>query len=150
VLVTGVLDCCADLETAGLCGQYVVHGDRHAQANGGHRRVDDGYGAVAAGGADDGFSVAAVFEDLDGCRAQGPNEADDRDALMELEVVEPYLYPEQGPNMGQAFARALSGMLYGQAVLLALRRFRNALRKPISLQQLKRKGAAAAIVGEPG
>ena len=27
--------------------------------------------------------------------------------LMELELIEPYLYPEQGPNMGRAFAHAL-------------------------------------------
>lgn len=27
--------------------------------------------------------------------------------LMELELVEPYLYPEQGPGMGEAFAAAL-------------------------------------------
>jgi hypothetical protein len=27
--------------------------------------------------------------------------------LMELELVEPYLYPEQGPEMGEAFAAAL-------------------------------------------
>ena len=33
--------------------------------------------------------------------------------LMELELVEPYLYPEQGPGMGQAFAEALERVLTG-------------------------------------
>lgn len=28
-------------------------------------------------------------------------------ALMELELIEPYLYPDQGPGMGESFARAL-------------------------------------------
>lgn len=32
-------------------------------------------------------------------------------ALMELELIEPYLYPDQGPGMGETFARALEGML---------------------------------------
>ena len=32
---------------------------------------------------------------------------DGRLALMELEVIEPYLYPEQGPGMGALFADAL-------------------------------------------
>lgn len=32
-------------------------------------------------------------------------------ALMELELIEPYLYPDQGPGMGAAFADALERML---------------------------------------
>ncbi|MCA8968837.1 MAG: hypothetical protein KDC95_03610 [Planctomycetes bacterium] len=32
-------------------------------------------------------------------------------ALIELEVVEPYLYPEQGPQLGERFAAALERML---------------------------------------
>jgi glutathione synthase/RimK-type ligase-like ATP-grasp enzyme len=32
-------------------------------------------------------------------------------ALMELELIEPYLYPEQGPGMGEVFASALSRLL---------------------------------------
>lgn len=32
-------------------------------------------------------------------------------ALIELELIEPYLYPEQGPDMGEHFARALSAMM---------------------------------------
>jgi hypothetical protein len=31
--------------------------------------------------------------------------------LMELELVEPYLYPEQGPGMGETFAGALERAL---------------------------------------
>ncbi|WP_417481261.1 ATP-grasp domain-containing protein [Maricaulis sp.] len=32
-------------------------------------------------------------------------------ALIELELIEPYLYPEQGPEMGAAFARALKALI---------------------------------------
>jgi hypothetical protein len=32
-------------------------------------------------------------------------------AVMELELIEPYFYPEQGPQMGEAFAQALGVML---------------------------------------
>ncbi|MEQ8403720.1 MAG: hypothetical protein RKE49_01390 [Oceanicaulis sp.] len=32
-------------------------------------------------------------------------------AVMELEVIEPYLYPEQGPDMGAVFAKALKKKL---------------------------------------
>lgn len=32
-------------------------------------------------------------------------------ALMELEIIEPYLYPEQGPEMGQVFVEALRDKL---------------------------------------
>ena len=31
--------------------------------------------------------------------------------LMELELIEPYLYPEQGPQMGEVFAEALASVL---------------------------------------
>lgn len=33
--------------------------------------------------------------------------------LMELELIEPYFYPDQGPHMGPTFAAALSRMLGG-------------------------------------
>jgi len=36
---------------------------------------------------------------------------DGRLAVMELELIEPYLYPEQGPEMGEAFAAALERAL---------------------------------------
>lgn len=32
-------------------------------------------------------------------------------ALIEIELIEPYLYPEQGPEMGEIFAAALGRML---------------------------------------
>ncbi len=32
-------------------------------------------------------------------------------ALIELELIEPYLYPQQGPQMGATFARALKAMI---------------------------------------
>jgi len=34
-------------------------------------------------------------------------------AVMELEVIEPYLYPEQGPDMGEVFVAALKTKLGG-------------------------------------
>jgi len=34
-------------------------------------------------------------------------------ALIEIELIEPYLYPEQGPDMGEVFARALTRKLAG-------------------------------------
>lgn len=40
--------------------------------------------------------------------ARGP---DGHLALMELELIEPYLYPEQGPGMGERFATALKAKL---------------------------------------
>ena len=36
---------------------------------------------------------------------------DGRLAVMELEVIEPYFYPEQGPDMGQVFVEALKERL---------------------------------------
>tara|TARA_R110002072_G_scaffold66952_3_gene164580 strand:+ start:3024 stop:3905 length:882 start_codon:yes stop_codon:yes gene_type:complete len=36
---------------------------------------------------------------------------DGRFAIMELELVEPYLYPEQGPELGPNFARALARLI---------------------------------------
>ncbi|MHA6287879.1 ATP-grasp domain-containing protein [Maricaulis sp. CAU 1757] len=36
---------------------------------------------------------------------------DGRLALIEAELIEPYLYPEQGPDMGEIFARALESLL---------------------------------------
>ena len=32
-------------------------------------------------------------------------------ALMELEIIEPYLYPEQGPDLGEVFVEALKEKL---------------------------------------
>ena len=32
-------------------------------------------------------------------------------AVIELELIEPYLYPEQGPNLGRLMARAVAGRL---------------------------------------
>ncbi|MFS2316459.1 ATP-grasp domain-containing protein [Maricaulis sp. D1M11] len=36
-------------------------------------------------------------------------------ALIELELIEPYLYPEQGANMGNVFAQALMNLIDGRA-----------------------------------
>ena len=32
-------------------------------------------------------------------------------ALMELEIIEPYLYPEQGPDLGSVFVKTLKDKL---------------------------------------
>ena len=37
--------------------------------------------------------------------------ADDRLLLMELEVLEPYLFPEDGPQIGELLGRALARRL---------------------------------------
>lgn len=44
-------------------------------------------------------------------RVDMARDASGRLALMELELIEPYLYPEQGPGMGERFATALKDRL---------------------------------------
>lgn len=55
--------------------------------------------------------LRAVGEPLLYARVDMMRGADDELLLMELELIEPYLYPEQGPELGQAFAAALSRLL---------------------------------------
>jgi hypothetical protein len=55
--------------------------------------------------------IAAIEEPLLYARVDMLRLANGNLALMELELIEPYLYPEQGPQMGDAFAAALAQML---------------------------------------
>lgn len=56
-------------------------------------------------------ALEAVEGDLLYARVDLMRRGDGRFAIMELELVEPYLYPEQGPGLGAAFARALKRLL---------------------------------------
>jgi glutathione synthase/RimK-type ligase-like ATP-grasp enzyme len=55
--------------------------------------------------------LACVDGDLLYARVDMLRGLDGKLALIELELIEPYLYPEQGPDMGPAFARALKAMI---------------------------------------
>tara|TARA_R110000868_G_scaffold45045_2_gene149842 strand:+ start:11218 stop:12129 length:912 start_codon:yes stop_codon:yes gene_type:complete len=59
--------------------------------------------------------ASAVLDCVDGdllyARVDMLRGLDGKLALIELELIEPYLYPEQGPDMGKAFAAALKTML---------------------------------------
>jgi glutathione synthase/RimK-type ligase-like ATP-grasp enzyme len=50
-------------------------------------------------------------EDLLYARIDMARGLDGKLAVMELELIEPYFYPEQGPNMGQVFVEALKKKL---------------------------------------
>lgn len=60
-------------------------------------------------------AACAIMESLDEtplyARVDMLRDADGGLRLMELELIEPYLYPEQGPRLGQLMARALAGRL---------------------------------------
>lgn len=55
--------------------------------------------------------IAAISEPLLYARVDMLRRPDGGLALMELELIEPYLYPEQGPHMGETFAAALERMI---------------------------------------
>jgi glutathione synthase/RimK-type ligase-like ATP-grasp enzyme len=55
--------------------------------------------------------LACVEGDLLYARVDMLRGLDGQLALIELELIEPYLYPEQGPDMGAAFARALKALI---------------------------------------
>jgi len=55
--------------------------------------------------------LRAVEEPLLYARVDMMRGADGELLLMELELIEPYLYPQQGPGLGQAFAAALQRLL---------------------------------------
>lgn len=55
--------------------------------------------------------IAAIKEPLLYARVDMLRQPDGTLALMELELIEPYLYPEQGPHMGETFASALERMI---------------------------------------
>lgn len=56
-------------------------------------------------------ALEAVDGDLLYARVDLMRRGDGRFAIMELELIEPYLYPEQGPGLGAAFALALKRLL---------------------------------------
>lgn len=55
--------------------------------------------------------LSAITEPLLYARVDMVRMPDGGLSLMELELIEPYLYPEQGPNMAEKFADALSRMI---------------------------------------
>lgn len=55
--------------------------------------------------------LQAVEEPLLYARVDMMRGADGELLLMELELIEPYLYPEQGPRLGETFAAALHRLL---------------------------------------
>ena len=55
--------------------------------------------------------LACIDGDLMYARVDMLRGLDGQLALMEVELIEPYLYPEQGPDMGANFARALGRFL---------------------------------------
>ncbi|SDM18858.1 ATP-grasp domain-containing protein [Maricaulis salignorans] len=55
--------------------------------------------------------LACVEGDLLYARIDMLRGLDGQLALIELELIEPYLYPQQGPDMGAAFARALKALI---------------------------------------
>jgi len=55
--------------------------------------------------------LQAVEEPLLYARVDMMRGADNELLLMELELIEPYLYPVQGPRLGEAFANALHRLL---------------------------------------
>lgn len=89
----------------------------------GDYRVQSLYGATEAVWTPSSEELALAHKVLDGA-AEITGETDllyarvdmvrglDGDlAVMELEVIEPYLYPEQGPQMGEVFVKALKTKL---------------------------------------
>ena len=55
--------------------------------------------------------IAAVDRPLHYGRVDLVRGADGALKLIELELIEPYLYPEQGPELGRRYAAALEGLL---------------------------------------
>ncbi|MEE2565393.1 ATP-grasp domain-containing protein [Hyphobacterium marinum] len=84
----------------------------------GDYRTQSMYGAseAAVTPPDDAIETAqaaleAVAGDLLYGRVDLMRRGDGRFAIMELELVEPYLYPEQGPDLGANYARALGRLI---------------------------------------
>lgn len=84
----------------------------------GDYRVQSEYGGnerIHEPGADELALARSVLESVDGellyARVDMLRGLDGKLALIELELIEPYLYPEQGPKIGENFASALASML---------------------------------------
>ena len=86
-------------------------GDYRVQSEyGGHEEVHVPSGAELA-------LARSVLDFVDGdplyARVDMLRGLDGQLALIEIELIEPYLYPEQGPQMGEVFAKALVRKLAG-------------------------------------
>lgn len=84
----------------------------------GDYRVQSEYGgfeAVHTPSAEELALAKAVIDSVEGdllyARVDMLRGLDGRLALIELELIEPYLYPEQGPDFGANFARALKALI---------------------------------------
>ena len=80
----------------------------------GDYRTQSMYGATEAAIEPDAEAVATASAALDGvagdllyARVDLMRRGDGKYAVMELELVEPYYYPEQGPDLGRLFAAGL-------------------------------------------
>ncbi|WP_300542691.1 hypothetical protein [Maricaulis sp.] len=98
-------------------GRDFSHCARKVPANGDYR-VQSEYGGreeVHHPSADELALARSVLDCIDGdllyARVDMLRGLDGQLALIEIELMEPYLYPEQGPDMGIVFARALTGLL---------------------------------------
>ncbi|WP_417469253.1 ATP-grasp domain-containing protein [Maricaulis sp.] len=98
-------------------GREFSHCARKIPASGDYR-VQSEYGGreeIHCPRADELALARSVLECVDGdllyARVDMLRGLDGRLALIELELIEPYLYPEQGPEMGAAFARALKALI---------------------------------------
>lgn len=74
-----------------------------------------GYEAVHTPSADELALAQTVIDSVDGdllyARVDMLRGLDGKLALIELELIEPYLYPEQGPEFGANFAKALKALV---------------------------------------
>ena len=88
------------------------------RAKPGDYRIQSSYGGIEEAiepSADDMAAAHAILGTLDEmplyARVDMLRDEDGALLLMELELIEPYLYPEQGPNLGRLMARAVAGRL---------------------------------------
>lgn len=98
-------------------GREFSHCARKVPAKGDYR-VQSEFGGreeIHTPSADELALARSVLECVDGdllyARVDMLRGLDGKLALIELELIEPYLYPEQGPDMGLAFARALKVLI---------------------------------------
>ncbi|MBO6763393.1 RimK family alpha-L-glutamate ligase [Maricaulis sp.] len=98
-------------------GGEFSHCARKIPASGDYR-VQSEYGGheeIHVPGEDELALARSVLDCIDGeplyARVDMLRGLDGQLALIEIELIEPYLYPEQGPQMGETLARALGRML---------------------------------------
>lgn len=100
-----------------FCGDELSHAVRKRPAAGDYR-VQSAYGGREEVATPSGDEIAVARQVL-AC-SPGPllyarvdlvRNAAEEPVLMELEVIEPYLYPDQGPELGERFAARLDNLL---------------------------------------